>query len=210
MSTQQVILEIDYLKINRHRHNWNLYFVAATGDPSDSTKLAVTTIGGFDAKHPIKLRKGSGNQIHFQPEGDADGSGLILFQSAMPADYSVQMRLWLMQTHSFSRTLGTALSDIGQYISSNDGVQTLESNAGIPSKWLFAGKAANQGIGGIGKALSQISDRNMGFVNMDEHFDAAILKDGDRDYHNNFSTGFAEIGWTWKVFTPPVSTTPTT
>ncbi len=203
MANQQVILEIDYLKINRRRHNWNLYFVAATGDPSDSTKMAVTTIGGFDAKHPIKLRKGSDNQIHFQAEGDQGSNGLIIFQSPIPADYSVQMRFWLMQTRSFSRTLGTALSDISQFISANDGVSTLESDMGINSKWLFAGKSANQGIGGVGKALSQISDRNMGFVNMDEHFDAAILKDGERDYHNNFSTGFAEIGWTWKVFTPP-------
>ncbi len=65
MATQQALLEIDYLKINRHRHNWNLYFVVATGDPSDGTKMAVTTIGGFDQKHPIQLRRGSNNQNPF-------------------------------------------------------------------------------------------------------------------------------------------------
>ncbi len=80
-------------------------------------------------------------------------------------------------------------------------MQEVENLLGAANKWLFAGKAANQGIGGIGNALSKISDRNMGFVNMDEHFDTAILKDGERDYHNTLSTGFAEIGWTWKVIT---------
>ena len=154
------------------------------------------------AQHTIQLRKGSNNEIHFQPEGDKDGSGLIMLQRAMPADYSVQMRLWLMQTRNLTRSLGTILTDISNMLPGGS-ADTSGASLGGSSKWLYPEKIANQGIGGIGSALSKISDKNMGFVNMDEHFDADIIKDGERDYHNTLSTGFAEIGWTWKVETTP-------
>ena len=228
--SKQILLQLDYLKINKKRHNWNLYFVIATTDPTTPSKMAITTLSGASQDTPIKLRKASNNEIHFVPEGDAGGTGLIVLQRAMPASYSVQCRIWLMQTRSLTRVVGTALDDISKYLADNSGVQTIANlftpkkdtptppvnppPPGTPitptlssssNKWVAAGTLANAGIGGVGNALEKIGDRNMGFVNLDEHFGGKIAAGGELDLHNNLSTGFAEIGWTWQVYDEPTA-----
>lgn len=199
MQSKQVLLELDYLKINRHRRHWNLYFVIATSAPSNNQQMGITTLGGIDKDHPIKLRKETHNELHFRPEGD-EGTGLIVLQRAMPEDYSIQARMWLMQSRSGTRELGKILGEINHALEGSTIIKDSEKLLGIRSQWLFANKALNKGIGGVSQALSTIKDRNLGFINMDEHFGDTLLKEGHADLHNNLSTGFAEIGWSWQVF----------
>ena len=200
---QQILLEIDSLKMLRHRRRWNLYFLVATGDPEDTSKMAITTLSGFDANNPITLRPPAHNEIHFAPENQAGASGLIAMQRAMPADYSVQCRLWLMQTRSEIVEVGHILKSISTYLEGSEVIQDVEKLMGVANQWVFAGKAINKGIGGVSEAISKLKDRNLGFINMDEHFGPEILKTGEIDLHNTLSSGYAELSWTWSVFSPP-------
>ncbi|MEQ9300911.1 MAG: hypothetical protein RIF33_20220 [Cyclobacteriaceae bacterium] len=56
-----------------------------------------------------------------------------------------------------------------------------------------------KGIGAVGSALSKIKDRQLGFVNMDEHFNGDGEEDEELERKNRLSTGFGEVGWSWVV-----------
>lgn len=195
---KQIYLQLDYLKILKHRKHWNIYFLVAATSPTDPTKMAITTIPSNKDGNIIKLTKHSDNEIHFVPEGDDGGSGLFVLQQGMPADFSFQVRIWVMQSRRSTREIGNVIKDIGSFLTQNDGIQAVESKFGIKD-WLIADKAINEGIGGIGNALVNIKDRNLGFVNLDEYFGHAFDNDPEKDFHNKVSTGFAELGWTWMV-----------
>lgn len=193
---KNILLQLDYLKINSKRKHWNIYFTVAITDPSDPTKMAVTT---FPQSGTINLKKNSNNEIHFEPEGDDGGSGLFVFQHPMPTTGSTQVRVWVMQSRKPLQGVGHILEDIGSFMTQNNGISKLVDKSHVKQPWLLAEKAANAGIGGIGKALANIKDRKLGFVNMDEHFGHTFDSNPEKDFHNTLSTGMGEIGWTWQV-----------
>jgi len=194
---QHILLELDYLKLLRRRKHWNIYFTLATNSPTDPSKMLVTALPGGGT---IKMTKGSDNAIHFVPEGDEGGSGLFVFRHEMPIDHSVQVRLWVMQSRKALKEVGKVLEGISGFLSKSTGVTDILSGLGVTQPWITAEKVINKGIGGVGSALDKTGDRNLGFINMDEHFGDIYDKDPERDYHGKVSTGYAEIGWTWRVF----------
>lgn len=196
----EVTLQLDYLKLHKTRKHWNLYFVFATSDPNNPGKMMLTTLpAGADAP-TIKMTHAAHNEIHFQPKGASDGDGMFIFKRDMPDDCSVQARLWMMQSRKSLKAVSTILKDISSFLGAADNIVTKAGGLGIPQPWLVAEKAANKGIGGVSTALANLDGgRNLGFVNLDEHFGAEYDKDAERDFSNTLSTGFAEIGWTWSV-----------
>lgn len=196
---KEILLQIDYLKINRYRKHWNIYFILATSDPTNVDKMMITTLPDGDNAPTIALRHSSNNEIHFRPEGVEGGDGLFVLKHAMPTDYNAKARLWVMHSRKSLKSVGTILTDISNFMGQVDGIV---SNIGVAmtQPWLIAEKAANKGIGGVGAAIDQLPNtRNLGFVNLDEHFGHEFDKTGERDASNRLSTAYAEVGWTWEV-----------
>ncbi|MBX2877442.1 MAG: hypothetical protein KTR30_35300 [Saprospiraceae bacterium] len=193
---KQILLQIDYLKILRRRKHWNIYFTIATTSPNDPTKMVITAL---PENGTLKMTSNTNNELHFVPEGDAGGNGLFVFQHDMPAMYSTQVRLWVMQSRKAIHEVGNILHDISNFLSGSEEIRESSTNKGVKQPWLTAAKIANQGIGGVGSALSKLDDRDLGFVNMDEHFGHHYDQNFEQDYHNQVSTGYAEIGWTWQL-----------
>lgn len=67
---------------------------------------------------------------------------------------------------------------------------------GATNPWVSVGV---KGIGKVGTALSKIKDRQLGFINLDEHFNSDGEADEELERKNKLSTGFGEVGWSWVV-----------
>lgn len=199
MSVQKILLQLDYIKILRHRKHWNLYLTIATGVPNDPSKMAITVIpqNGKTDGDLIKLRRSSNNEIHFVPEGDTHGNGLFIFEQDIPDNKMVDVRVWLMQSRKAARKTGDILGEISGYLKQNTVIQDVAGLLGTGSQWAFVENVANDGLTGVGHILSNLSDRNLGFVSMDKLFTADFEQNKEIDLHNKTSTGMAEIGWTW-------------
>jgi len=199
MMTKEILLQLDYLKISKKRMHWNIYFVLATSDPNDSSKMMITTLPGGKNAPSITIRKSSNNEVHFRPEGENSGDGLLVFRHPMPTDFHAQARLWVMHARKSLPEVGAILKDISNFMTQTDDIVS-KVGAPISNTWLIAEKAANKGIGGVSAAIEQLPDhRNLGFVNLGEHFGPEFDKTPDQDMHNTLSTGYAEVGWTWEV-----------
>lgn len=195
MSFSRIRLELDYLELNRPKERWNIYFVIATELPDDPDKLAVRIVPDESV---IPLRGPADNKLDLTPEGSDEG--LFVLERIMPQYRSVKARLWVMHSRDSARNTGEILSEIRDMMGNGNTIAKVVTILGGGSPWIIASKAAIQGIGMVGEALKKINDRQLGFVNMDEHFGPEFDEDPEQDRSNNLSTGFGKIGWTWVVY----------
>ncbi|TRX59943.1 hypothetical protein FNH22_07770 [Fulvivirga sp. M361] len=186
----RIRLELNYLDLERNKKRWSLYIVLATDNPEKPGEVVITTLpSGF-----IKVRKPAENLVQFEPEGEGT-EGLFVLERDMPSDFSVRARLWLMHSRKGQRDFGEKLSEIGSFLGNSDGSQLIAA-LGASNPWVSVGI---QGIGAVGTALSKIKDRQLGFLNLDEHFNANGEEDMELERKNRLSTGFGEVGWSWVV-----------
>lgn len=184
-------LEFSKLQILKDKERWRLYFIIATEHPEDNDKMVVTT---FPDPY-IRLKPNQDNLISFEPEGDGEADGLFAIERAMPDDKQIKVHVYLRHSREKVRNLGKSLSDLKTALG-GDAFEIVEGLLGTANPWLVVARKALPMIGII---LSKTSDRDMGFVSMDESFDkkeekTAVLRRG-----NNFSTGEAKIWWKWKI-----------
>lgn len=189
----RVQLELERLTIHRPKERWNLYFVVATDHPTKSNAMALTV---FPSK-PIALRGASDNKIRFEPKGKST-EGLTVFERGLPGDRKkIRVRAWLMHSRKNTRNAGTVIKEVCGFL--NKKGAPIATALGGTNPWVAIGIAANQGIGKIGKALSKIKDREMGFVSMDETIGPEFESVTEVDRSNKLSTGWATLCWAWGV-----------
>lgn len=191
-----VRLEIDFLEILRKRRRWNLYFIIATQDPTDASKTVLTTV----PEEPIKVRSMDNQRVDFEAEGNGETNGLIIFNRAMPADNSVTVRVWVVQSRDNLRSVGDVMGELKTSLGGDTGpVSSAVSAAlGATTPWLSVAKGVLSAAGIIGNLLEEAKDRKMGFVSLDETFTAADIKLGELD-RNNTVSAFGELGWTYVI-----------
>lgn len=186
----RIRLELNYLDLERNKKRWALYMVLATDNPDKPGEIVVST---FPSDY-IKVRKAADNLVQFEPEGTGT-EGLFVLERQMPEDFSVRARLWVMHSRRMQRSVGEQLSKIGEFLGSDAGGKVLTS-LGTTNPWVAVGV---KGIGAVGSALSKIKDRQLGFINLDEHFNSDGEEDEELERKNKLSTGFGEVGWSWVV-----------
>lgn len=191
-----VRLEIDFLEILKKRRRWNLYFIIATKDPTDDSKTVLTTL----PEEPIKIRKIDNQRIDFEAEGNGETNGLIVFNRAIPADNSLTVRVWVVQSRDNLRNVGDVMSELSDKLGGDASpvTQVVSTALGATTPWLSVAKGVLSAAGIIGDLLEEAKDRKMGFVSLDETFTTEDIKLGELDRSNKVSA-FGELGWTYII-----------
>lgn len=180
-------LELNALELDRPKKHWNLYFVFTTEHPINQDEWVVTVL---PPEGLIKLRRAADNKISFEPTGN-NVEGLFVLEREMPLDMSLKARMWVMHSRKESRKIGEVLEELSTQITGNTITKTVEVlGGGLP--WIAVGKGVLKGLGMLGGKLSELKDRDLGFVNMDEHFEE---QGSEEERSNLLSTGFGKISW---------------
>ena len=190
MSDNRIKLELEELSILRPKKKWQLYFVVVTEHPKDPDKMILAAVPDMY----IRMRSPMNNTIQFEPEGEGV-DGFTLLERAMPDDRSVKVRMFIRHSRSKSRKGGTILKEMKKKLGS-EAFDILESALGSSVPWLVISTKA---LPVIGSLLSEISDRDLGFVVMDEVFGPEFENQTELDRENVTSTGEAHLVWSWSV-----------
>lgn len=188
---QTIILEFSKLQILKDKERWRLYFVLATEHPDDNDKMVITT---FPDPY-IRLKPNQDNQISFEPEGSGETDGLTVIERVMPADERIKVHVYLRHSRKATRDLGESLKDL-QTSLGGDAFEIVEYLMGASVPWLVVAKKA---LPMIGQILSNVGDKDMGFVSMDESFGNDGEQAAALERANGFTTGEAKIWWKWKI-----------
>ena len=183
-------LEFNTLKILKKREKWQLYFLVETSNPTDDTQNVYTVMPG---QHPISLTKDSDNVVQFKPEGE-NTEGMFILERAIPASGSISVNVYLMQSRSKLRNSGEKMDELTSAAKGESAAAKIVKTLGKSTPWIAVASTAGNAIG---KILSDVKDRQLGFLSLSEDFQDD--KAGDNNRKNKFSTGFAELDWTWSL-----------
>ena len=186
-----ITLEFSRLQILKERERWRLYFILATEHPDDNDKMVIST---FPDPY-IRLKPNQDNLINFEPDGSTGTDGLFVIERNMPEDQRIKTHVYLRQSRKKIRSLGDSLQDMKTTLG-GDAFEIIDELLGTSVPWLVFAKKA---LPLIGKVLSQIQDKDMGFVSMDESFREEPEQNSALERANSFSTGEAKIWWKWKI-----------
>lgn len=194
---KKVRLEIDFIEIKRKRRKWNLYMIIATDDPSGDSKTMITTV----PSEAIKLRKMDGNRVDFESEGRGQTNGLIVLERKLPANHSLRVRIWLVQSRNNTRKAGQVLEELGNTMKNKDlSVVFMETVKALGSvnPWIEISRGLIMMSGLVGTFLRSSNDRHLGFFNLDENFSNEEINLGELDRYGKI-TSVGEAGWTWVI-----------
>lgn len=190
-----VKLELENLEILLKKHRWKLYFVVIAEHPDDSNKMVLTTIPSA-GQYYFMLKKHSDNTVDFEPESEDGGvEGLTVLERVMPADRSVKVRAFLKHSRSSARSIGNVLKDVETGLGGQAfGIVT--NILGSSSPWLVIAKSAVSLVGGI---LTNLNDRDLGYISLDEDFDKEFNQKKELHRSNRTTTGEARLKWSWEI-----------
>ncbi len=157
----RVRLEVDHLEIHRPKKRWQLYFVVAAEHPKDIDKMVISVI----PQKTILVTHGQNNVIGFEGSGSG-ANGLFILSRKMPTNRELNVQIHTMHSRRTITEIGKVLKDIENGMG-GDAMGLLSEILGTTNPWLVIAKKALPVVGSI---LEKIPDRNMGFVNMFEHF----------------------------------------
>jgi hypothetical protein len=184
----KVRLEINQITIDRPKKRWKIYFVIAAEHPTDETKMVVTTF----PIDPIKIVPNQNNEVQF--DSDEPGSeGLLVLRRDMPINKELNVHCYVRHSRSAVRITGAVLKDIQNELGS-EVVGTISEILGTTNPWLQISKAA---LPLLGKILTQVPDRDMGFVSMFERFGDEFMQDGEIDRQK--TGGYCNIVYSWSI-----------
>lgn len=184
----RVRLELNQLKIDRPKKRWKIYFVVVAEHPDDPEKMVLATI----PVEPIKIVPSQNNEVNFDDE-TPNSEGLLLLRRILPPTKELNVHFYVRHSRSSVRTVGEVLRDIQEEIG-DDGMGTISEILGTTNPWLVIAKAA---LPLIGKILTKIPDRDMGFISMFERFGKEFEDDGNIDRQK--TGGFSTVVYTWAV-----------
>lgn len=184
-----VRLEIDFVRINRPKRKWRLYFVVLAEHPTDSNKMLLTTL----PSEPFLLKNKPNNEYHF--DADTEGSsGLLVLSREMPVKKELNVHIYLRHSRDDARNLGEVLAGIKSEL--GDGAFEIVTDIlGTTTPWLVVAKKAKDLIG---KILKNMKDRDFGFLSAFETFGKEFENETERDYEKDF-TGDASLVYSWSI-----------
>ncbi|MEQ8908136.1 MAG: hypothetical protein RIC95_03010 [Vicingaceae bacterium] len=189
-------LELEQLKILRAKKRWKLYFVVVTEHPEEEDKMVMTYIPQPQTGESFfRVKPNAENQLFFEPQGAVGADGLIVKEREMPEDRSVKVRMYLRHSRRSTRNAGNFLKDMEKELG-GDALGLVSDILGSTGTWLVIAKKA---MPMIGNALSKVKDRDFGAVVMDEEFGAEFENQEELDRENKFTSGDANIVWSWAV-----------
>jgi len=189
-------LELDYLKIERKRKRWNIYFLIVAENPTDPSKTVVTAT----PNSPILVRSLDNNELHFESQGAGDPNGLIVLERDMPADKTMRLSIWVVQSREKERNAGEFLEKLnGKVNGSGNGIgKNIVHLLGNTNPWLGIAKDMVEVGGKVGELLEEMQDKKKGFITLDEGFSQGEIDSGEVDRSGQISA-FGELGWTWII-----------
>ena len=119
---------------------------------------------------------------------------MFILEVDMPESRAISVEVYLMQSRSKMRNAGDKMEELTANSGDTSTAGKIVKTLGKSTPWIAVAATAGQGIG---KILSGMKDRQMGFLSMDESFQADAS--GVFDRTNKFSTGFGELQWSWIV-----------
>lgn len=185
---KKVRLEINKLTIHRPKERWKIYFVIMVEHPTDPEKMVLSTI----PTNPIRMTPNLNNVFQFDSQEEGS-EGLLLLRREMPASNELNVHCYVRHSRSDVRDAGAIMKDIKDEL----GTETLgeiTNILGTTNPWLVISKAA---IPLIGKILTKVKDREMGFISMFERFGEEFENDGEIDREK--TGGFSTLVYTWSV-----------
>ncbi|GAA0873261.1 hypothetical protein GCM10009117_24080 [Gangjinia marincola] len=191
----RVRLEIDEVMIHRPKKRWKLYFVIAASHPDDKNKMIVTAL----PSEPFKLSKRHDNSFMFDTD-EVGSEGLFVLSQEIPRNRELNVHIHLRHTRRSSRNLGEVLKDIqnGMGKQAFDIVTDIVGTASVP--WLVIAKKA---VPLIGQILSELPDRDFGFLSAFERFGPEFEDQTEIDRIKDF-TGDASLVYSWSVDEEPM------
>lgn len=184
----RVRLEINQLNIDRPKKRWKIYFVIMAEHPVNTDKMVLTTIPA----NPIRVTPNQNNEIHFS-DSEPGSEGLLLLSRNMPKNKELNVHCYVRHSRSDARDAAAIMKDIENEIG-DDALGTITDILGTSNPWLVISKAA---IPLIGKILTKVQDREMGFISMFERFGEEFEHDGEIDREK--TGGYSTIVYTWSV-----------
>lgn len=186
----RVRLEIDEITIFRPKKRWNLYFLVVADHPTQHDKKIISCLPN---EYPIRLHQRHNN--YFQFDTDQMGAeGLYVLSQNLPPDRELNVHLHLLHTRSPLRQLGETLQKIKLDLGDN-AFEIVENLLGNNTPWLIFAKKA---LPLLGKIITHIPDRKMGFVSCFERFGAEFEQQTEIDREKQFS-GPASIVYSWSL-----------
>ncbi len=190
-----VRLEFERLEILLRKRRWKLYFIIVAEHPTEPDKMVLTTIPAA-GENFFMLKKNSKNVVDFEPvAADSGVDGLFVLEREMPADRTIRVRAFLKHNRKSVRDAGDILGSIEKGLGDNV-LGTITNILGSSSPWIVIAKTA---MGIVGKVLSNIKDRDFGYLSMDEEFGPEFEGKKELDRVNRFTTGNARLRWSWRV-----------
>ncbi len=187
-------LEFESLIIDRPKKRWKLYFVLVTEHPEENDKMVVGYVPQTGLEPFIRLKPRMDNRLDFET-GDVGADGLQIMERTMPQDRSLMCRVFLRHSRKSTRNAGEFIStlqdELGDHV-----LGTAAELLGMTASWLIITKAALPLVGG---AIKKIKDRDFGMLSLDEDFGSEFDNQEELDRHGKFSTGDAQLVWSWSV-----------
>lgn len=189
-----VRLEFEELEILRRKKRWNIYFIIVTEHPEEPDKMVISTMP--TGENTIRIKPSANNIVSFDSDvDDPDSNGLFVLERKMPEDRSLRVRVYLRHSRKPLRNLGDIIKDV-QSGFGGQAMDIVTNLFGTTAPWLVVAKQAFPLLGSI---LSNIKDKDFGFLSMDEHFGQEFESQTELDDTNKFSTGEAEMTWSWSI-----------
>ncbi len=167
----RVRLELNQLRIHRPKVRWRLYFVVVADHPEEAGQVLVSVI----PTSPILVAPDQKNEVNFEPAGKGT-EGLLLLSRKMPTSRELNVHFHVMHSRRSTRDIGTVLNDI-KSATGKKALGMVEA-LGVTTPWL---RIAREGLPLVGKVLSTIPDRNLGFISMFERFGAEFEQETEID-----------------------------
>lgn len=184
----KIRLEINQFNIDRPKKRWKIYFVIIAEHPTEADKMVVSTI----PSEPVRITPNQNNEVHFSDEQPGN-EGLFLLQREMPLNRELNVHCYVRHSRSSIRNIGEILKNIKSEI----GGDLVDGIANITSTVNPILVIAKETLPLVGKVLSGIHDRDMGFISMFERFGSEFEEDEEIDRKK--TGGFSTIVYTWSV-----------
>ncbi|GAB3640089.1 hypothetical protein [Spirosoma arcticum] len=205
MNSLTIELKLNSIELNHVRKERNLYFVLAATSAENPGSLAVTHLPDTGS---LTLGKHQ-TEYDFAPPGDA-GGGLFLLSMPMPASQTLYVRVWVMESMDKRKDIGKVLAGVADFVGTTVEKSGIVQVIGGINPLVITGlKTANDGLSKLGGALSQSGDRQVGFVSMDQSFDAVTLP---LTCTQVMMSGEGKLSWSWlaRPASQPVTEQPQT
>lgn len=185
---KKVRLELESINILVKRSRWDLYFIVYTNHP---TELEKSLIRLLPKTGTIRFTNKSDNPYSFKPK-QTGGDGLKVYQYELSEENSVEIRLCMMQSRKRLRNTAELIADVKDSLKIKEMKEVLTLSR---LQWFVV----DSGIDAVTSILSNLKDRDMGFISMDEEFGEEFDQNPNQQRTMKISTGKAELTWMWEV-----------